>query len=324
MTVRDSIVDYCNSIGLDTVGFIECRIFYELYDYFHYRNLKLISNEFEEKDEKKRIDPCIYMKGGKTIISVAFPYLFPKIYKSDIGFSFYTMGEDYHGVVLKYLNMICSFIESIGGRAVALVDSNALPERYIAKLAGIGFIGKNNTLITPKYGSYVFLGEVITDIDIDADVDNILNCGCGSCDLCLKACPTKAISRNNYNICMSYITQKKSIDDEWFFKFQGRLFGCDVCQNVCPYNKNMHFSHIPEFKPFDFMEHINLNEIINMDNKIFRQKYGRTSCGWRGKNIIIRNGLINAFTLSKEIEIKNMRSPYVKYYYDRLLQLFNL
>ncbi|WP_446898366.1 tRNA epoxyqueuosine(34) reductase QueG [Clostridium sp. LBM24168] len=322
MTVKDSIVDYCNSIGLDTVGFVKCRIFYELYDYFKCRSLNLTLNEFEEKDEKKRINPHIYMEGGKTIISIAFPYLFKKNCKGDINFSLYTMGEDYHRVVFKYLNKICSFIESIGGRAVALVDSNALPERYIAKLCGIGFIGRNNTFITRKYGSYVFLGEIITDLDVEDD--DILDYGCGSCDLCLKACPTGAIGKNNYNICMSYITQKKHIEDKWIFKFGGRLFGCDVCQNICPYNKNVFFSNIPEFAPLDFMENIDLNEIINMDNNIFRQKYGRTSCGWRGKNIIIRNGLINALVLDKKVEIKDIRSPYVKYYYNRLLELLNL
>lgn len=322
MNIKNLIVEYCNSIGLDTVGFTKCRVFYELYDYYKYRNLNSLNNEFEEKDEKKRINPYIYIKGGRTIISIAFPYLFKKNLEDDIGFSLYTKGEDYHRVVNKYLKKICCFIKSIGGKAEAFVDSNALPERYIAELCGIGFIGRNGSLITKKYGSYVFLGEIITDLEVE--YDNVMNCNCGNCSICIKNCPTGALRSKNYNICMSYITQKKQVEDNWLLKFGGRLFGCDVCQNVCPYNINVSFSVIQEFHPFNFMENVDLGEIVNMDNKTFRRKYANTSCGWRGKNILIRNGIINAFVLKKQVEIKNIRSPYVKYYYNRLLELLNL
>lgn len=323
MNYRNAVLNYCRKIGLDTVGFTECRTFYELYDYFKFRNSNLLSSEFEEKDEKKRISPHIYMEGGKTIISIAFPYLFNYKLNNDIGFSLYTRGEDYHKVVFKYLNKICSFIESFGGKAVPLVDSNAIPERYIANLCGIGFIGKNNMLITEKYGSYVFLGEIITDLQFE--YDKVLQSRCGDCNICTKSCPTGAICKEkNTNLCMSYITQKKYVEDEWILKFGGRLFGCDICQSVCPYNKNISFSNISEFKPFDFMENINLHEIVNMDNKLFKEKYAKTSCGWRGKNLIIRNALINSLVLNKKTEIQDIRSPYIKDYYNRLLKLLKL
>lgn len=323
MNYRDAVLNYCKKIGLDTVGFTECRKFYELYDYFKFRNSNLLTSEFEEKDEKKRINPHIYMKEGKTIISVAFPYLFDYNLKDDIGFSLYTRGEDYHKVVFKYLNKICTFIENLGGKAVPLVDSNAIPERYVANLCGIGFIGKNNMIITEKYGSYVFLGEIITDLKFEYDKPS--ECKCGNCNICTKACPTGAICKEkNANLCMSYITQKKYVEDEWILKFKGRLFGCDICQIVCPYNKNVLLSNIPEFKPFEFMENINLYEIINMDNKLFKEKYKKTSCGWRGKNLIVRNGLINSLVLNKKIKVEDIRSTYIKDYYNRLLKLLKL
>lgn len=315
------VLNYCGKLGLDTVGFTECRVFNELKSYFQDRKERNLQNEFEEENIEKRVNPFLYLEDGKTIISIAFPYLFDDNFKDTISFSKYTRGKDYHLVVSDYLKRICQFIESLGGKAVYLVDSNALPERYIAALSGIGFIGKNNLLITEKYGSYVFLGEIITDLEIEYDKPS--ESKCGDCRLCQNGCPTGAIkTENNPNICLSYITQKKEIDDEWFSKFKGRIFGCDTCQRICPYNKDAAFSAIEGFRPKDFMDKINLQELINIDKKTFKEKYSGTSCGWRGKNILQRNALINAMILNKGMELKEINSPYVRNYYNRLFELF--
>ncbi|WP_027623728.1 tRNA epoxyqueuosine(34) reductase QueG [Clostridium lundense] len=327
MSNKQKIIQYCcNVLGLDTVGFTSCRKFKELEKFLSLRKDKGYENEFEEKDILKRINPNIYMEEGKAIISIAFPYIFNKNFNNKICFSKYTMGRDYHIVVAEYLKKLCAFIESLGGKAKYLVDSNTLPERYIAKLCGIGFIGKNNMIITKKYGSYVFLGEIITDLELDEDEP--LMCQCGECELCLKACPAGSIGEdiNNPNVCLSYVTQKKEIEDIWFDKLQGRIFGCDNCQKVCPYNKEIDFSGIEEFKPFVFMENPNIEEIINMNNRIFKDKYALTSSGWRGKNILIRNALISSFAKGEihTITIKEFSSPYVKDYYGRLLRFYKL
>lgn len=326
MDDKQKIIEYCNRLGLDTVGITSCRKFKESEKFFSLRKDKGYENEFEEKDIQKRIKPNIYMEEGKAIISIAFPYIFNKNFNNKIHFSKYTMGRDYHIVVSEYLKKLCAFIESLGGKAKYFVDSNALPERYIANLSGIGFIGKNNMLITKKYGSYVFLGEIITNLNLDEDEP--LMCQCGECKLCLKVCPTESISEGTTdpNVCLSYVTQKKEIDDIWFTKLQGRIFGCDSCQKVCPYNKEISFSKIEEFKPFVFMENANIEEIINMDNKTFKDKYALTSSGWRGKNILIRNALISSFEKSKihTVTIKQFNSPYVKDYYGRLLRFYKL
>lgn len=326
MDNKEKIIKYCNSLGLGNLGVTSCRKFKELEEYFYLRKSKGHENEFEEKDIQKRINPNIYMREGKAIISIAFPYIFNKNFNNKFYFSKYTMGRDYHLVVSEYLKKICAFIESLGGKAKYFVDSNALPERYIASLCGIGFIGKNNMLITEKYGSYVFLGEIITDLELNED--NPLRCKCGECNLCLKSCPTNSIGEheNNSNICLSYITQKKDIENGWFHKLQGRLFGCDTCQRICPYNKEASLSTIEAFKPFPFMEEVNIEELINMDNKTFKDKYALTSCGWRGKNLLIRNALINVFEKAENhnMEVKSFNSPYVKDYYSRLLQLHKL
>lgn len=310
-------------MNLDTVGFSRCRVFDELKQYFESRKVNGLENEFEEKCIEKRINPFLYMEYGKTIISIAFPYLFNLNYKNSVGFSSYTHGRDYHIVVTQYLKKICNYIESLGGEAIYFVDSNSLPERYIAVQSGIGFIGKNNTLITEKYGSYVFLGEIITNLYIESD--NPLESKCGNCNMCQIACPTSAIrEENNPNRCLSYITQKKEIDDEWFDKLNGRIFGCDTCQKVCPYNKNAEVSNLEEFKPYDFMETPSLDELINLDKATFKNKYSQTSCGWRGKNILQRNALINVMCSGKITKSMNFSSPYVQNYYNRLLKYLKL
>ena len=320
------ILNYCKDLGLDMVGMTDVRRISELQDFLICRKEKGYENEFEEKDIEKRINIGKVCDWGKVIISIAFPYMFNFKLEDKIYFSKYTQGKDYHRVVGEYLKSVCCFIENIGGKAEYFVDSNCLPERYIAKLCGVGFIGKNNMLITEKYGSYVFLGEIITDLPLPKDNEKINKCG--QCDLCLRACPTKAINQkeSNPNICLSYITQKKDLEDIWLDKLKGRLFGCDTCQRVCPFNKEVENSPLMELKPLDFMTNINLEELTSLNNKVFKEKYATSSCGWRGKNILIRNALINEFfyNIAGNLEGRRFNSPYIRSYYSRLLKLHNL
>lgn len=326
MELRKEILEFCKSLNLDLVGFIKCREFEELRDFYNKRKELLLENEFEEKDIDKRIKPNIYMKEGKTIISIAFPYAMPESFL-DNGFSVYTKGMDYHRVVHCYLEKICKFIEEHGGEAKAFVDSNSLPERYIASLAGIGFVGKNNMIITKKYGSYVFLGEIITDLEIYEDDKTTFNESreykeCAECSNCLKECPTKSINnfRRNPNICISYLTQKKDLNDKEINLLNGRIFGCDSCQMKCPYNENIEYTKLNEFKVNEFMKKDEEDFVINLNNLAFKETYKNTSCGWRGKNTLIRNAIIRKKKYkNKEIKDVKTESPYIKGYMDRLL-----
>ncbi|MDU1686547.1 MAG: DUF1730 domain-containing protein, partial [Clostridium perfringens] len=229
--MKEKILEFCKSLGLDTVGFVKCRRFSELEEVYNIRKDKGFENEFEEQDIEKRVNPNVYMEDGKTIITIAFPYLYDEDYV-DNGFSVYTRGMDYHYVVSNFLKKISEYIESLGGRAISLVDSNSLPERYIAYLGNIGFIGKNNMLITKKYGSYVFLGEIITDLEIQCEEERTLeelrtHKECGTCEICYKNCPTKVLNRSkmkNTNSCMSYITKKKDIEDKIKFLSKDTIY----------------------------------------------------------------------------------------------------
>lgn len=322
MNNKDKITKFANKLSLDAIGFTECRPFEELRQWFQHRKEMNLFNEFEEQDIEKKINPRLLMEDGKTIISIAFPYYYEDC-KGDNQFSVYTRGADYHKVLGEYLDKICEFIRELDGRAEAFVDSNPLPERYIARLCGIGFIGRNNTLITEKYGSYVFLGEIITNLEIEVDKPSIY--GCKDCNLCMEKCPTSVIIKDgkifDSNKCVSYLTQKKHLEENEVSLIKGKIFGCDTCQSVCPHNKGIAKSPIKEFEPKGYMENINLNSLIQVSNSEFKEKYKNHSCGWRGKNIIIRNSLINYYLINKEDKdniSESITSPYIKDYYDRL------
>ena len=214
---------------------------------------------------------------------------------------------------------------------MSFTDNNALPERYIAYLSGIGFIGKNNMLITREYGSYVFLGEIITDLDLQEDCPNrsfekmkrYVECG-DECTLCFDECPSKAINatKKNANICLSYITQKKDLEDKWLPMLQGRLFGCDSCQKKCRYNQLVRLSPLEEFKPHSHMENHDTKELLTLDKKTFKEKYLITSCGWRGKAVLQRNAMIReALWNDGDISKFKSNSEYLMDYKERIIKI---
>lgn len=321
--MKEEITQYCYSLGLETIGFIPCRPFEELREFYLQRQQKNLQNEFEEKEIELRIHPNHYMEDGKTILSIAFPYVTEE-QSSDNGFSIYTKRFDYHKVVKKYVSLICDYIQQLGGKAESFVDSNTLPERYIAYLAGVGFIGRNNMIITKQYGSYVFLGEIITDLPLPCNDKRTIHeikqyKECGDCIQCYKSCPTKSIhvNRVNPNICLSYLTQKKEITYKETKLLKGNIFGCDDCQKECPYNEKAKKSLLVEFQPFEYMEE-EAERIASMDNQYFKEKILVTSCGWRGKNVLRRNALIRLHREGKKISIYRGESPYINKYIDLL------
>ncbi|ONI38183.1 hypothetical protein AN639_08320 [Candidatus Epulonipiscium fishelsonii] len=250
--ILHSTINFCKSLGLDTVGWCEWN--------------------------------------NQTVLSIAFPYYDFK--NNHNGFSIYAQRSDYHKVVHNYLNQIRYYLEIDGE---CYVDNNNLPERYIATIAGIGFIGKNNMLITEKYGSFVFLGEIIFNkslINLDQQ-DKLLENKCNSCTICVDRCPTNALGQKNINICLSHLSQQKVLTphEETLLKQYKNIFGCDICQLCCPYNKNVLPSPLKEFETIN----MDKNPLIfaNMTNKYFKDNIKHTSAGWRGKNVIKRNALFS-------------------------------
>ncbi len=191
----------------------------------------------------KRIDPHQLVEGAKSIIVLATNYYTPlKQVEGAPKISMYALGEDYHHVVKDKLFQLLQFIESKTGKIAArcFVDSAPVLEKAWAQRAGIGWVGKNSLLLTKRSGSYYFLSEIICDLELE--YDSPVKDFCGNCTKCIDACPTQAIEspyRLDASKCISYFTieyREETLPAEMKGKFENWMFGCDICQQVCPIN----------------------------------------------------------------------------------------
>lgn len=297
------IREFGASIGIELMGFCDIDFSETLVNILKERRENNKLTGFEEQNENVRVDINAIMPTARTIISVALPYRTIELDTKRPHFSRASMGLDYHRVMRNKLQALGGFLyENYQADSIALCDTNPMVEREIAVKAGIGFQGKNNNIITDKYGSFIFLGELITNLFVDRD--NPAVGSCGSCTLCIKACPSGALEQAyclNGKRCLSFVTQKKEeLTMEEIEKLGTRIYGCDTCQEVCPQNINKPLSKIKEFWPQEW--NYNLGEkLFLMTNKEFKETYGSTSSGWRGKQILIRNMII-AMGNSKKAE----------------------
>lgn len=321
--------DRIRKLGIEHYGFVKARRLEGSREYFLEREKRKLSTTFEESDADLRTDLTLGMPWVRTVISFAIPYYYDSYISKGAYFSLYSQGKDYHAVVRGILSEVSAVLSENGFRSEVFCDDNALPERLIAHMAGTGAIGRNHMLITRKYGSYVFLGEILTDWETETDErdpeDALKHSLCGECDICQRACPTSILQGEYYDTsrCMSYITQDKKVKDEDLDLFRGRLFGCDTCQRVCPLNKFAERSHISLFHPLPYMRDPDLNEIMAMDNKTFI-KYRETSSGWRGKKLLKRNAMIALASKGMEIREEYADTEYLKDIRGRLLKRYNL
>lgn len=281
MTFSEEIKKEALRLGFDACGISRAENSGE-----EERYMKWISENFHadmnymNRNIDKRVDPRLLVDGSKSIISVALNYYPHKKQDSHAPqFAYYAYGKDYHDVVKSKLKELFQFIQvrypSISGRFFA--DSAPVLERFWAAQAGIGFIGKNSLLIIPGKGSFFFLGELI--IDIELDYDTTISANCGSCTRCIDSCPTDAIVepfRVNANRCISYqtIENRGELSEFVALRLKNYVFGCDICQKVCPWNRLSTPHNTPEFMPNESFMNIDLKRLLEMDveeySEIFR------------------------------------------------------
>lgn len=200
--------------------------------------------QYMENYFDKRLDPTLLVEGSKSVISLMYNY-YPKELQREDSFkiSKYAYGEDYHHVIKNKLKELTQFLTDEIGEINARIFTDSAPvlDRAWAKKSGLGWIGKNSMLINPKKGSFFFLAEIILDVELD--VDGPIKDYCGTCNACVEACPTEAILPNkvvNGSKCISYFTielKNEIIPNEVKGKFNDWMFGCDICQDVCPWNR---------------------------------------------------------------------------------------
>jgi len=213
--------------------------------------------QWMENNLEKRKDPRELVPNAKSVISVLLNYYNPKMQEDADApvISRYAYGRDYHKVLKKKLKALYSFITEIFPEAEgrSFVDSAPVLEHALARNAGLGWIGKNSLLLNKKFGSYVFIGEIIIDQELDYN-ENTSKDYCGTCSLCLNECPTQAINADrtvNAGKCISYLTieHKGEIPSEFKNSIYNRAFGCDICQDVCPWNRDLIKHNISDFEP---------------------------------------------------------------------------
>ncbi|WP_373599563.1 tRNA epoxyqueuosine(34) reductase QueG [Paraclostridium bifermentans] len=288
----NSLKEFCKSIGVDTVGVAGIGPYYDLEKIIKKRIDKDYITGMEETVIEKRINPKVTMENVESIIVCAFPYYTEDNNKSNI--SKYCYGKDYHIVVKEKLEEIAKYIsdKTEGFEYMVFVDNGPLVDRYLASISGIGYYGINNNIITDKYGSYVFIGYILNNYKFEVDDKNEKKCI--NCGKCIDSCPGGAILGSfefNPKKCLSYITQKKEELDEEEINIlnkSNKVFGCDICQDICPHNKNISKTNIKEFYE-NLMYSLDEDEILNISNKEFKRRYKEKAFSWRGKKIIQRN-----------------------------------
>ncbi|MCY8230378.1 tRNA epoxyqueuosine(34) reductase QueG [Priestia endophytica] len=301
--LKEEVIAYSKEIGIDKIGFASASTFQTLKNRLERHRELGYESGFEEKDLEKRTNPDLLLEEAKSIIAIAIAYPSkmkdaPRGTKEDRRgiFCRASWGHDYHNVLRDRLNKLEAFItEKVpSARLKSMVDTGELSDRAVAERAGIGWSGKNCAIITPEFGSYVYLGEMITTLPFEPDQP--VEDGCGTCNKCIDVCPTGALVQGgqlNSNRCIAFLTQTKGfLPDEFRTKIGNRLYGCDTCQTVCPENKGKDFHLHAELEPDPEIAKPKLKPLLQMSNREFKEKYGHVSGSWRGKKPIQRNAII--------------------------------
>ena len=231
----------------------------------------------------KRTDPRLLVPGSKSVISVLLNY-YPATGQKNRDapvLSKYAYGEDYHRVMHKKLKKLLSFIHEtltpVNGRS--FVDSAPVLDRAWAARAGLGWIGKNTCLISPALGSFFFIGSLVVDIPVS--YDKPMRDFCGSCNRCIRACPPQALVSPRIldaRRCISYLTieNKGEINPDFRDKFANRVFGCDICQDVCPWNRKAVPHRVKEFEPLPGLLHMTRGEWYAIGEEEFNKKFAKS------------------------------------------------
>ncbi len=274
-------------LGFNMVGFAKAEFMDEearrLEDWLNrgfHGQMHYMANHFD-----KRVDPTQLVPGAKSVVSLLYNYHNPDKQEDPDApkISQYAYGKDYHFVLKDKLKTLLQYIEQNIGQVAGrcFVDSAPVLERDWAKRAGLGWTGRHTLLINPKAGSYFFLAELILDLELDYDAP--MRDYCGTCRRCIDACPTEAISPEGYLLdgskCISYLTieLREALPVEFKDKMDNWMFGCDVCQDVCPWNRFSQPHQEPAFEPHPDLLSMRKSDWEEITQEVFNQVFKQSA-----------------------------------------------
>jgi len=317
--LKNKIIEWSEELGFDQVGFTDIDLKEDEANLLSWLRNKFHGEmHYMEKHGLKRSRPDKLMPGTIRVISFRMNYLKNNTFDAEkvlnnknLGYvSRYALGKDYHAEMRNRLHQIAKKInnEVDGFKYRAFVDSAPVLEKAIAQKAGLGWIGKNTILINKRDGSYFFLGEIYTNIDFE--IDKKVSEHCGECDKCINVCPTNAIIAPRVldaKKCIAYLTieLKGSIPEEYRDSIGNRIFGCDDCQIVCPWNRFSTEAKIEEFNHNNMLDSPSLLTLFNWTEKEFKENTVNTPINRISYFQWVRNIVIGLGNSEKNIESLN-------------------
>ena len=243
--------------------------------------------QWMERETEKRTDPRLILPSARSVLAVALNYYAPHEHTNNPAtgkISRYAWGDDYHDVVGDKLKRLLAWIleEWPETEGKVCVDIQPVMDKAWGERAGLGWIGKHSNLITREYGSWVFLGELLLNLELESDAEQVED-HCGSCTLCIEACPTKAIVEPyvvDSNRCISYATielRAPEIPEAVASNLEGWLYGCDICQDVCPWNRFEQRTDESRFEPREGNVNANLSDILELTPETYSERFRRSA-----------------------------------------------
>ena len=279
---NEIVIQKAKSVGFNLVGFakveilkIESEHLREWLDKNYHAGMDYMERNFDKRKDVKQILPA-----ANSVISLGLNYYTSDLYSNDkeVGkVSRYAWGKDYHLIIWAMLDELEEELKKMDPNfeSISYVDTGPIMDKVWAVRTGLGWLGKHTNVINREIGSWFFIANIITNCEFDYSEE--IPDFCGTCTACIEACPTDAIAQEyviDANKCISYLTieNKNEMPDELRGKFDNWLFGCDICQDVCPWNQNFPVETlINDFHPKN--KELNINEVIKMTEEEFNEKF---------------------------------------------------
>lgn len=314
---KQQVIELSQQIGIDKIGFTTADNFEYLRAGLEAQKAAGHTSGFEHPNLDERLNPALTFDHPKSIIAIALAYP-SRMKESPVRtnlkrgqFARASWGIDYHQILREKMTSLIKQLKGLDetARFKPMVDTGELVDVAVANRAGLGFIGKNGLLITKEYGSFVYLGEMITNLEFEADTP--IPCKCGDCTRCIDACPVRALLGNgkmNAQRCLSYQTQTKGLMSDFARKkTRNVIYGCDICQLVCPFNQGKDFHLHKEMTPDPDKVRPELLPILSLSNHDFKAGFGQMAGSWRGKKPLQRNAIIALANLNDRSAIPKLR-----------------